>query len=106
MAWLIVGIVASFVGAVWAQFERSNPDYWALWRLSRNAAHAINILTTILFPGGYLVILFAPGHGWLFNIGMVVLTHFLVVQVLAGITSGILHGLVVRRHARQQPGPH
>jgi hypothetical protein len=96
---LPIGILASFIGAVWAQYERSNPAYWATWGLSRNAANLIKILTTIIFPGGYLLVLFAPGHGWLFNIGMLALTHFVVVTVFAGLTAGIVGGLAGRRRA-------
>jgi hypothetical protein len=103
MAWLIVGMFASFVGAVWAQFERANPHYALAWGLSRNTANVVNILTTALFPGGYLLILLAPGHGWPFNIGMLVLTHIVVVQVLAGLASGVIAGVADRRRARQHP---
>lgn len=97
MPWQIVGMLASFVGAVWAQFERSNPI-----GLTRNAANVIKIMTTVLFPGGYLLVLFAPGHGWLFNVGMLAVTHFVVVTVFAGLTAGVIGGLADRRRARQQ----
>ena len=73
---LMIGIVATVAGAFWAKYEQDNPYYWESWGISQKASHVLNVVTATLFPYGYFLILFAPGHSWVFNIGMVLITHF------------------------------
>ena len=94
---MVVGIVATVAGAFWAKYERDNPYYWESWRISQNTAHVLNIVTTLLFPGGYFLILFAPGNSWVFNVGMVLITHFVGVVFIAGLVSGAIGGFSARR---------
>lgn len=101
---MIVGMVATFVGALWARYEHDNPDYWAFSGISRNASDVVRIVTTLLFPGGYVLILLAPGHSWLFNIGMVLIMHFVGVQVVAGLVSGAIAGFFARRRLQRKLG--
>ena len=102
---MIFGIVATLLGALWAQYEQGNPDYRTIWGISKGAANIINLLTTLLFPGGYLLILFAPGNSWLFNIGAVVVVHIVGVQILVGILSGLIGASAERRLMRQLESP-
>ena len=94
---MIVGIVATVAGAFWGKYEHDNPYYWESWGLSQNTANALNIVTTLLFPGGYFLILFAPGHSWMFNVGMVLITHFVGVVFIVGLVSGAIGGFSARR---------
>jgi hypothetical protein len=99
---LWAGVVASFVGFLWSMYEQENPEYWVTWGLSKTAANLINISTGLLFPGGYLLILFAPGYSWWFTIGAVLVTHFIVVMILGGGLYGAVSGRALRRkHQRE-----
>ncbi|HEV2054028.1 MAG TPA: hypothetical protein VGV06_02520, partial [Methylomirabilota bacterium] len=53
--------------------------------------------TSLFFPGGYLLVLFAPGYTWWFTIGMVFVTHFVVVMFFGGLLYGSVAGLRDRR---------
>ena len=64
---MLFGIVATLLGALWAKYEEGLPK--------STATNIVNILTTFLFPGGYFLILFAPGNSWLFNIVVVLVVH-------------------------------
>jgi hypothetical protein len=99
---MLTGIVASLVGALWAKYEHDNPNYWVAWGLSQTGANVINVATTLLFPGAYLLILFAPGHGWLFAIGMVLATHFIGVQIFCGLLYGTIAVLLARRRIERR----
>ena len=91
MSWVMVaGIAASIIGSMWAKFEHDCPAYWALWGLSRHSAHIINLATSVLFPGGYLLVLLAPGTPWWVNVLAVLGTHFIGVQLVAPLLMGMM----------------
>ena len=98
---LMIGIVATVAGFFWAKYEHDNPYYWESLGISQNASHVLNIVTSTLYPYGYFLILFAPGHSWVFNIGMVLITHFVGVHFIGGLIYGAIGGLSARRRARR-----
>ena len=99
---MVIGITASFLGGLFAMYEHDNPDYWALWGISRSTKDLINILTSVFCPGGYVLILFAPGGTWIFNIGMLLLTHFVGIQLVGGLLWGFVGGRSAKRRLQRE----
>lgn len=87
---MVVGVIASIVGSMWAKFEHDCPRYWTDWGISQRTAHVINLGTSLLFPGGYLLVLFAPGLPWWGRVLAVLATHFIGVQIVAPLVMSAL----------------
>lgn len=84
---LILGATLSFLGARWAVLTRNNPPGF-LGR-SQNTEAVLSVFKAILFPGSYLIMLFAHGVEirWLVTNALIVLIfHFVISPVLTAIT--------------------
>jgi membrane protein YdbS with pleckstrin-like domain len=86
---LIIGFALSFLGARWAIKRKINPEFMVR---SKNMDNVLQIISVILFPGSYLIILFSHGFSvkWiLINAAIVLVFHFIIIPILTAILTAI-----------------
>ncbi len=85
---LTVGIIASLIGSNWAAYNKDNPEYWRVKGRSRDIQNVIQIISTLFFPGAYLLILFSS-KDLIKNVIIILVLHFLIQPAFYGVVEGV-----------------
>jgi hypothetical protein len=96
---LILGIALVIVGYIWSYYENYlNSEYWVLRGMSRSTYDIISMLTFIVYPGAYLLILFSSSN-FLLNIIILLILHFIFTNN-EGLIGYILRGKMIEKYKR------
>lgn len=100
MFWIIFAIIWSLPGAYWSSNRavRSQGKSEHLSAAESQMTNILELVMTLSWPLGYGFI-FLSGYGFLKEIGILALIHFMVVPILEGTISGFM---AIKREGRAE----